>query len=343
MHAAFSGFSLRLLTNCFDPKFNTMRFYIKPKIRKIINGRILKFGSTSRFKRFPRSLEFVYKWKSNETFQFFFYIFPVCFKSIIDDEFYKYYLVLIYIISSLWERTTLDKLEQIDKLVNLFINDLEKVVSIYEHTINIHSLSHLALIVLLFGPLKYLNAFVFEHFIGRLKKYVNSPYAVNEQIRKDYSLDFFLKINSEKAREKNTLKLLGRYKRNGKIFYSKIIKNDVQYSSIDRYKNEKNRNFYLETLDSKFYLVKHFSIENDLIYFKGFEIKKLSPFKFSYKTNDLSLDYITHCEITDKICKLPISQISKNLHYVSQFKDNSSSFLYERKGYIINLEHKYHN
>lgn len=122
----------------------------------------------------------------------------------------------------MWESVSLETLEHIHELSNLFIKDLEKIVSKFEYTINIHSLSHLALIVLLFGPLKYINAFVFEHFIGKIKNYINSPYGVNEQIRKDYTLDFFLKINNEKVVEKEDVKYLGKHKKKKKNFIEKL-------------------------------------------------------------------------------------------------------------------------
>lgn len=98
-----------------------------------------------------------------------------------------------------------------------FLHKLESTFDILEYTINSHFLSHLVISVMLLGPLENTNCFFFEHLNGKLKKISKSSFAINDQIRYEYLLDFFLNLSKEKT-QKNDITSLGIFKSNGHIY-----------------------------------------------------------------------------------------------------------------------------
>lgn len=126
MHSVIAGVGKRLFLCIFDSRFKKRKFYLNKKKKGILNLRIANFGGIKEFKRFPRSLEFVAKWKSNEYFQWLFYLAPLCLTHLIDRLTYSHYLCLVFVVSKLWDGPISTALIDLCKdLIDSFLNNLE--------------------------------------------------------------------------------------------------------------------------------------------------------------------------------------------------------------------------
>lgn len=193
MHGPIGGVCKRLFEFMLDPLSKDKKCHIDKESAGILHRRLMNFGSTLDFKRFPRDLNLVSEWKMNEYFQFLFYESPIIFKDVLDKECYNHWLVFVYSLSKLWEgNVTKNELDVISQLLKSFIDDIDNLYGEKEHTPNMHNIIHLTLCVLNLGPLKEYNAFIFEHFNSYLKKSTHSSYAVNHQIADDYGTKFLL-------------------------------------------------------------------------------------------------------------------------------------------------------
>ena len=344
MHAVFGGIVKRLSLSMFSGGFKGKPCFMNRKERKVLSKRIRKFGRTSEFKRMPRSLEHAARWKTNEWFQYFFYIAPVCLKSLVSAQCYNHLMTLVYVTSNLWcgglPRSTIQSFEE---LIDYFVSDLEEIYGEHEHTPNAHLITHLVSSVLSFGPLFETNAFFFENLMGKFRKWIKSKFAVNNQVRSDYTLKFYLNLSKTKRRLPEH-QLSGEFKKRKKTYFKKLIINHTVYTSLKSERKKKNINYFVRTDNEIFFvIVSFFKDQNGVGWFKGQEIKDRGNLSFSYKRTKLELDYIHCCELTDKQTNLPVSCISSKLHFVPQFKDSKSKTLYRRRGYLIELKHVYHN
>ena len=344
MHAIFGGIAKRLSLSMFSTSFKDKPCFMSSKQRKVLSKRIRKFGRTSEFKRMPRSLLHAPRWKTNEWFQYFFYIAPICLKSLVSDQCYNHLMALIYVTSNLWcgglPRSTVQSFEE---LIDHFVSDLEKIYGEHEHTPNAHLITHLVSSVLSFGPLFETNAFFFENLMGKFRKWIKSKFALNDQVRSDYTLKFYLNLSKAKPRLPEQ-QLSGEFKKKSKIYFKKLIIKKITYTSLTSERKKKNLNYFIRTDDNRFFvIVCFFKDKNGVGWFNGLEFKKRGKLSFSYKQRRLEMDYIHFCELTDNAACLPVSCISTKLHFVPQFKDSKSKTLYRQRGYLIELKHVYHN
>jgi len=140
------------------------------------------------FVRKVRSLKFFTKWKATECRQLLLYIGPVVFRSILNTNVYKCFLLLHCSIFIMCNK----------KLIQLLLRDAEILLQYfvsYSATIfgdkfisyNIHSLLHLAREVQHQGPLSSFSAYPFENKLGKIKKLVMSTNRPLQQICKRLS------------------------------------------------------------------------------------------------------------------------------------------------------------
>ena len=346
MHAVMGGLCKKMFLAMFRSDYRDRPCFMKKKTRETLSRRIGNFGRHSEFKRLPRDLNSVEFWKTNEYFQWFFYIAPIALKSLASTECYNHYMLLVYIVSSLWADVPRQNLPLLEQLIGLFLSDLERIYDEFLYVINSHLISHLALTVRNCGPLNQINAFFFEHLNFKIKKYVKSKFSLNDQIRTDSIVQFHLNLCKLRNTQPSP-QALGPYHQANVKYFKKIQIKKVQFTSLEFEKKKKCADYFVKTTDGKFYLVTKFYESESIVYFEGLKIAKQGNLKFSYKLNDhrhsLELDYIHRVEITNSSCSFPISFISSKLHFVPKFKDNHSGFEYRQKGFLIENKHACHN
>lgn len=74
-----------------------------------------------------------------------------------------------------------------DQILEIFVKDFGKLYGDYNLVYNVHGLVHIAKDVRSFGPLEHFSAFVFESFLGRLKRLVRKPNFPLQQVIKRFS------------------------------------------------------------------------------------------------------------------------------------------------------------
>ena len=138
------------------------------------------------FLRKGRSLHEVDRWKASEFRQFLLYTGPVILHDVLKRKTYRHFMLLfvgIYVLSSPFLHQTY--LLYAKQLLQLFVSDFSKLYGEETVVYNIHGLIHLANDVEKFGPLENFSAFVFESFLGRLKRLVRKPnYPLQQVIRR---------------------------------------------------------------------------------------------------------------------------------------------------------------
>ena len=133
-----------------------------------------------------RSLLDIDRWKASEYRQFLLYTGPVVLHHTLNRDIYRHFMLLfvaVYVLSSpLLYQTYLHFANQ---LMYVFVSDFSRFYGEDSIVYNVHGLLHLANDVERFGLLDNFSAFVFESFLGRLKRLVRKPnYPLQQVIRR---------------------------------------------------------------------------------------------------------------------------------------------------------------
>lgn len=343
MHYLFLGIFKRNLEFLILFRNRSSKAFINKANLNILNERILKFPINSHIKRKPKKLTepTLKKWKANQLLEFFFYLLPICFKSLIDERVYRHFFIFIFFISKLWRGgINSSQLKQLNQLVNIYLKEVEEFFSRQNYTINQHQLDgHVIDSFINQGPIGKNTAFPFESAIGDLVKCVKSPTAILEQIIQRDNLKFseiLVRIDNKETR------LLGKgHKVNGRIRYKRILINNQIYSSFNLKKKNLVKDYFVITKDRRCYKVLYYYYENQF-FFHGIEIHLDKPLSIFFKKEKLELDYIVNCRPTKKEVDLNINNIKDKVLFLSKFC-NKSSNIKEQSGYVIELVHKFHN
>ena len=176
MHLVFLGVVKRLILNWLrGPVVNKCRIGANAISR--ISELLLSCHQylPREFPRKCRSLADVDRWKATEFRQFILYSGIVVLKGTISEVFYQHFLhffVGIYCLSSPLHYAT--HCEYANDQLLLFVQQWGKFYGT-DIVYNVHSLTHLAGDVMMFGPLDDFSAFPFENFLGKLKKLLRKP------------------------------------------------------------------------------------------------------------------------------------------------------------------------
>ena len=142
------------------------------------------------FLRKGRTLQEIDRWKASEFRQFLIYLGPVILKGRLANRFYKHFMLLsvgIYcLISPVFCQTYCEYAKQ---LLCLFVSQVGELYGVSQYVYNIHGLVHLADDVSRYGALDRFSSFVFESFLGRLKKLVRKPNFPLQQVIRRLSED----------------------------------------------------------------------------------------------------------------------------------------------------------
>ena len=135
------------------------------------------------FARLPRSLNEVDRWKATEFRQFLLYTGPVSLLGHLPEQMYKNFLLLSVAVSVLLNPSVCSEFcDYAHELLVTFVTHFGNLYGKDMLTYNVHGLVHLANEVKKFGSLDNTSAFVFESFLGRLKRMIRKPGSPLEQI-----------------------------------------------------------------------------------------------------------------------------------------------------------------
>jgi len=135
------------------------------------------------FPRKPRSLEDIHNWKATEFHQFLAYTGPLVLLNNVHHDIYYEFLLLhcaYRLLSS--PREVTQYLEQAQGLLELFVENFPVVFGEGSVSFNVHSLLHLTSCAEQYGPLSSFSAYDFENKLQLLKKYVQKPSQILQQI-----------------------------------------------------------------------------------------------------------------------------------------------------------------
>lgn len=181
MHLVYLGVMRKLLNLWLKgPLSNRISSFDKNEISKSLLN-LSKF-IPHEICRKPRSLFEVDRYKATEFRTFLLYTGPICLYKLIDENIYKNFLLLSCAIRML---SMQNPLQYIDLAENLILNFVKHFGSIYGNrylVYNVHSLIHLCDDVRKFGQLEKFSAFVFENFLGSLKKMIRKPNLPLQQV-----------------------------------------------------------------------------------------------------------------------------------------------------------------
>ena len=128
------------------------------------------------FSRKPRSLSEVKMWKATEYRQFLLYTGPVVLFGKLKHKVYRHFLLLSVCMRVLLSSAHLVLgYDYIEKLLIIFVKNMEIVYGMQVMTYTVHNLLHIVQDAQKFGSLDNVSCFAFENFLGQLKKMVRKP------------------------------------------------------------------------------------------------------------------------------------------------------------------------
>ena len=138
-----------------------------------ISNRLLSLKSSvpCEFARKPRSISELDRWKATEFRQLLLYTGPVCLQGIISDVLHKNFMLLscgVYILLS--EEHCVGLRDQAQTLLTNFCQHFGDLYGKEFLSYNVHSVVHLADESRLHGVLDNVSCFVFENYLGKIKK-----------------------------------------------------------------------------------------------------------------------------------------------------------------------------
>lgn len=135
------------------------------------------------FNRKGRPLSEVDRWKASEFRQFLLYTGPVVLRSIVPVRTYKHFLLLFVGIFCLSCNFFCNRYnDYAHQILCQFVQQFGELYGEDMLVSNVHGLVHLAKDVKKFGPLDNFSAFVFESFLGNLKRLIRRPTLPLQQV-----------------------------------------------------------------------------------------------------------------------------------------------------------------
>lgn len=178
-----------------------------PRLIKLKNSDIATLNNTleaasrmwpSDFNRKPRSLNELERWKATELRQFLLYLGPVLLKDLLPENLYCNFTLLHFGITILLnEDLNLAYNQYANSLLKLFVKEAVKIYGREFCTYNVHVLTHLANDAKQFNTLNNVNCFVFENYLGSLKKLLRkSNLPLQQVVRRLIEIDNSLSSSS---------------------------------------------------------------------------------------------------------------------------------------------------
>jgi len=135
------------------------------------------------FARKPRSLAFLDRWKATEFRQFLLYTGMIALRGVVDDVLYNNFMLLSVSMYILLSPHLCHKFSAYaGELLHTFVNNFGEIFGKQYLSYNVHATAHLANEAKVHGPLDNISGFVFENYLGKLKKLVRKPHAPLQQV-----------------------------------------------------------------------------------------------------------------------------------------------------------------
>lgn len=186
MHCTYLGVMKKLLSIWFVAKSKSNKFLSNDCFKVVSESiRKLKGSLPNEFHRNLRSLDAINRYKAKELRMFLLYIGPFVLKNQLSNERFTHFLYLhcaIKILSDEDHSKSINKRKLAKRLIDLFSIGMEQIYGKQYYSYNLHLLTHLDEEVALHGPLDNFSNFIFENYLGHLKKFVKSPFNPLQQI-----------------------------------------------------------------------------------------------------------------------------------------------------------------
>lgn len=184
MHAILLGV-IKLLWEIWTTRESPI--YLSPAQRIEINRRILKMTPVHEVQRLPRPLSEKCKWKASEWLSWLLFYSLPCLNAIIPDAALKHLSLLVESTFVLLQHNiSAEELNKCEMDLVKFVAEFEILYGAEFVTFNVHSLLHVVESVKMTGPLWATSAFSFEGTNYHLKRQVNGPKGVDDQIAMRY-------------------------------------------------------------------------------------------------------------------------------------------------------------
>lgn len=182
MHCVFLGVVKRLLFLWFHSKFHGKSWSLS-KFIKVIDKRITSLTPPSFVKRLSRNISDHKYWKASELkIWLLYYSLPIL-NDILPEPYLSHHKLLVLAIYLLSQKSvSKDMVDLADRALKEYVSKFQVLYGLDHMTSNLHSLRHLALGVLDFGPLWVTSCFAFESMNGILKSMVHGTKYAELQI-----------------------------------------------------------------------------------------------------------------------------------------------------------------
>ncbi|KAK4882563.1 hypothetical protein RN001_005882 [Aquatica leii] len=178
MHCICLGVTRKLLNSWITgkPRINVK---LCGNVINSISQRLLSYKDhiPREFNRKPRSLGDLQRWKATEFRTFLLYVGGVVLKDTVDIAVYEHFLLLHCSVSILVSKHNIQQFgyEYVGNLLDIFVSHSEQINGLEFLVYNVHALSHIVKDCEIYGPLDNFSCFLYENYLGQLKKLVKSP------------------------------------------------------------------------------------------------------------------------------------------------------------------------
>ena len=183
MHGVLLGVQKLLLRLWFKPEFSKERFSFSKSV-SVVDKKLLSITPTLDITRLPRKIESDLKhWKASEYRSFLLYYGAIVLKSILDQQRFCHYLLLVNAMHILLKCGSRE--EDLEEAESMLINFCKHFAELYSEcylTLNVHQLVHLADSVRYLGPLYTHSCFSFEDKNGIVLKMIKGTQGIDNQI-----------------------------------------------------------------------------------------------------------------------------------------------------------------
>ncbi|XP_053954692.1 uncharacterized protein LOC128860920 isoform X1 [Anastrepha ludens] len=208
----------------------------------------------SKFSRLSRDLDQISNWKSTEFRQFLLYTGIFVLKDCINEDLYYHFLLLHAGIRFLsCEKSFNVESNVANELLKEFVDLFGNIYCDHLISYNVHGLLHLSDCVREFGPLDNFSAYKFENYMQHLKKIINKPNKILQQMF--FRISERLKISDSSKLSKNDLFIIDFNKDKDSYFQCnkgpiKIVGLDKETNSFKALLISNLENYFIEPVES---------------------------------------------------------------------------------------------
>lgn len=278
------GVCLGVLKNQFDfwfnSNYNKEEYYIKPKQKRIINQRLREIKPCRFINRRITTMDNHSTFKASQCRNFILYFHPVL-SGILKKKYFQHFQLLASSIYTLLKtEISCEELQIAEKKLKKFVSEYEILYGEIKMTMNVHCLLHLVECVRNLGPLWAHSMFVFESFIGTLKKYGDTSTNVINQVIERITIET---QKTNKNVQKNASDILQDkitivpsiadevVLRQAKVhdrrkYHASMNRGQIKFTSLKYNLAKKTADYFIKTIDDEIGIVKYYIESNNVSY-----------------------------------------------------------------------------